>query len=570
MGLYGGSRMSRGSAKYDYNIYLIPQEKKDSLIAHIKEREFKRIKLSDWVNSQEQEYAYELFFCDKDKNGGVSWVKELRELTEVNLPNDSVIYGAVLLFTYHENCFAISYGNAHFYLGRFCDVEFGLKVAERLIDLSSTRAQKNISFGSNISRSYVDYNRSTPLSYRTGEIPIFIQGQSTDVRKWGSIIRCGISAQFKWEAKAYEIHEKLMELSFLLTQKEIRTLPRLVKLDEKDEGIINLNNQLADAITKYDNNYTDQGIVHIPTIYLSGTRIIQNDIISYHLSCGRTNKDFTEEFDINAINNFANKHGLNLSEEISRIKIKFEYASGEHTRPEPILKYIDYVSDENFCLFEGNWYQFNDEYIENMFANISNIGFEQCPKEDAFCPVSLQTFAKENNLIGDEEPKRNQYETWYNHYYAQKYSLICLHPRTISRGGYKTEYCDLYDTSGNLYFVKIGEAGVFAQAIDQANLTLNQLLDQKRQLKINTKRVKYEGGQGEIIEEPHIIKPTKLVFLFIFNDRKKFVTRWRDINSINFLVHLDELRYRAVTQHLGMEVRFVYNTDCYRLQNETI
>lgn len=201
---------------YDYNIYLIPPEKAENFKAFLEGRRFEEIPLKPECIQNPAGYVFTLMFCDKDNRKGSPWVNLLSTCTEWDLSQELKIYGAALICYREDSCFVVSYGNAHFYVSDYCDFNFGVAVAERLIDLDQVRAQQNISHGSKLSKMHMDYLGGTVLSYRSGEIPTYIRGISLDPELWGTTINCGTSAQFKWEEKPAEIGEKLNLLNEII------------------------------------------------------------------------------------------------------------------------------------------------------------------------------------------------------------------------------------------------------------------------------------------------------------------------------------------------------------------
>lgn len=243
---------------YDYNIYRILPEKAESFKSFLEDRRFEEIPLKPECIQNPSGYTFTLMFCDKDNRKGSPWVNLLSTCTEWDLSQELKIYGAALICYREDSCFVVSYGNAHFYVSDYCDFNFGVAVAERLIDLDQVRAQQNISHGIKLSKMHMDYLGSTVLSYRSGEIPTYIRGTSLDPELWGTTINCGTSAQFKWEEKPTEIGEKLNLLNEIIKADSSISLPRLTFLDveEDAEKIESLYHQLAVAIEQYDGALT--------------------------------------------------------------------------------------------------------------------------------------------------------------------------------------------------------------------------------------------------------------------------------------------------------------------------
>ena len=346
---------------YDYNIYRILPEKAESFKSFLEDRRFEEIPLKPECIQNPSGYTFTLMFCDKDNRKGSPWVNLLSTCTEWDLSQELKIYGAALICYREDSCFVVSYGNAHFYVSDYCDFNFGVAVAERLIDLDQVRAQQNISHGSKLSKMHMDYLGGTVLSYRSGEIPTYIRGTSLDPELWGTTINCGTSAQFKWEEKPTEIGEKLNLLNEIIKADSSISLPRLTFLDveEDAEKIESLYHQLAVAIEQYDGAANDGNLINVPSFYMMGTRLIQNDSVRFKLSCNHKSLEFDGELSITAINEFVREKEFALQEVIQKINISIEYANDAWTNRKPITEYLEFITEDNFCLRNGKWCSFN-------------------------------------------------------------------------------------------------------------------------------------------------------------------------------------------------------------------
>lgn len=105
-------------------------------------------------------------------------MKLLDSCTDDDLTQEVRIYGAALICKGSDFCYVISYGNAHFYISKYCDYNFGIHVAERLVNLESIKSQQNVSHGNKLSKAHFDYFKDTAISYGSGEIPTYIKGDS--------------------------------------------------------------------------------------------------------------------------------------------------------------------------------------------------------------------------------------------------------------------------------------------------------------------------------------------------------------------------------------------------------
>lgn len=534
---------------YDYNIYRISPEDVASFKSFLEERSFEEIPLKPDSIRNGSGYTFILMFCDKSNGRGSPWINLLSSCTEWDLTHELKIYGAALICYRPDSAFVVSYGNAHFYISDYCDYNFGVSIAERLINLDMVRAQQNISHGSKLSKMHMDYLGGTVLSYRSGEIPAYIRGTSLDRATWGTTINCGTSAQFKWEEKPTEIGEKLDLLDKTIKADSPISLPRLTYLDAEtdSEKISSLYLQLATAMGNYNDSENNGNLINVPSFYVMGTKIIQNDSVKFKLSCNHRSIEYDGELSITAINDFATQKGFSLQDVIQKINISIEYANDAWTSRKPVTEYIEFITPDNFCLRNGKWCSFNTAYLERIFQEAQRVKFTN-HLHDAFAlsEADVINYAKENRLF-DESAQRQPYETYYNEAISLSIGATCFHPQLMpvelgGDGRYRYEVCDLVKDQ-TLYFVKIGKPNDFAYAIDQAMLTLE----------------KCEAGMG-ILQLPNSssVAPIEFRMVLIFKDRKTQVEKWEDIFSINFLIHLTELKRRLSDTDISLEIDFVY------------
>ncbi|HHW46960.1 MAG TPA: TIGR04141 family sporadically distributed protein [Clostridiales bacterium] len=533
---------------YDYNIYRIFPEKVESFISFLKERGFENVPIKKESIRNHSGYNFTLMFCDKDNQRGSPWINLLNTCTERDLTTKLRIYGAALICHREDSCFVVSYGNAHFYLSNFCDYNFGISIAERLVDLDRVKAQQNISHGSKLSKMHMDYLGGTVLSYRSGEIPTYIRGTSLDP-KWGATINCGTSAQFKWEEKPTEIGQKLDSLEKIIKDKCKVSLPRLTYLDPEEdaEKISELYHQLANAIEHYDDNIVNGNLINVPSFYVMGTKLIQNDSVRFRLSCNRKWANYDGELSIQTINDFIARKEICLHKDIQNINITIEYATDAWTSLKPITEYLEFITENNFCLRNGKWCSFNTAYLERIFEEVKKVEFEN-HDQDIFSlsKSDVIKFAQEKGIY-KENDKRQSYETYYNLNIAELIEATCLHTLLMpidsqESGKYRYEVCDFFKDQ-TLFFSKIGQPNDFAYAIDQALLTLDKC-------EANMSKLSLPGNLS--------ITPKEFRLILIFNGRATKVKTWEDVLSINFLIHLTELKRRLSTAGISLKVDFVY------------
>lgn len=535
---------------YDYNIYRIDIQKTDEFKEFLIERQFEEIPLKDSMLYEPSGFSFELMFCDKDNKKGSPWVRLLSECSEWDLTQELKIYGAALICKNTTSCFIVSYGNAHFYLSNYCDYNFGIQIAERLLNLESVKAQQNISHGGKLSKTHIDYLSGTTLAYRGGEIPTYIKGSTINDKIWGKSINCGISAQFKWEEKPLALGKKLTLLEEALNTEATISLPRLIALDDDNDSdkINELFNLLSKAIDEYNSETSKFSFINVPSFYLIGTKIIQNDSIKFKLTCDRKHSEYDGELSIAAIQNFLSEKNLDIYTSVRNIKLSVEYGNDQWTPYKPLTEYLEFITEDNFCLRNGRWCSFNNSYIEQVFRDVSKVTFVNHKESDwSFSKEELISYAKEIGIFsnGALQP----YETYYNCKLSNFLNAVLIHPTTMpidetANRRYKYEVCD-FIADNNMYFVKIGTPSNFAYAVDQASLTLSKL----------------QSGNGKIkLSDNNEISPREFHLVLVCEGRKTMIEKWSDVYSINFLIHIVDLKQSLNNMNIALIVDFVYDT----------
>ena len=542
-------RRTDDTPTYDYNIYKIPVEKVEDFCAFLIGRNYEEIPLKEALIVNPSGFSFKLLFCDKDNKKGSPWVSLLSSCSEWDLSQNLKIYGAALVCQSATSCYVVSYGNAHFYLSDYCDYSFGIKIAERLINLDSVKAQQNVSHGGKLSKTHIDYLSNSTLSYRGGEIPTYIKGESINEATWGKSINCGTSAQFKWEEEPLELGEKLAELDRVYNSESAVSLPRLIALDSDNdtEKIDELYSVLANAIANYDDSLRNTTLINVPSFYMVGTKLIQNDSIRFKMSCNRKNKQYDGELSIDAIKSFIEEKDLDITDCIRSIKLSVEYGNDQWTPYKPLIDYLEFVTENNFCLRNGKWCVFNNSYIEQVHRDVAKVAFTNHSGDTwKFDKNDLITYAKANNIYEDKE--KQPYETYYNHKLTELLQGVMIHPTTVpvdenANRRYRYEICDVVVNS-QMYFVKIGAPADFAYAVDQAMFTLSKI----------------QNGYGKIkLPTNEEIEPTEFHLVLVCDNRVTLINEWKDVYSINFLIHLSELKQNLNSMNISLVVDFVYN-----------
>jgi len=190
--------------------------------------------------------------------------------------------------------------------------------------------------------------------------------------------------------------------------------------------------------------------------------------------------------------------------------------------------------------------QYTRAYIDRISEDVNHVKFTNHINDNlCFNKNNLLNFAIQTGIHVNQE--NQPYESYFNKQLENILSAICQHPDTkLFEEGYnfKFEPCDLF-TDDTLYFVKIGEPSDFALALDQAYLTLQKL-------KSSNKCIELKDGK--------IVSPENFKLILVFDKRKTYVEKWLDIKSLNFLIHLSELRNNLSLSGINLHIDFCYET----------
>jgi len=429
------------------------------------------------------------------------------------------IYFAVLLIHKKDICYAISLGKSHFYLKSFCDLDFGLNLAERIADPGNIKIKNSKFYKSKKNKVVTTYQEGSDMDLDSGESTHYLKAITIDKETWGKIASFGHSVLLNINLKPDELPRLIENLEEKLTEEKLLNIPRVIKIDDKNE-IIRLDKLLADKIIQ-----KSEANLQEDTISLSGVDFVFSDQFEYgfYVKGESNNKSEKGELTINNLTNFVKSNKINLKNDLNSIKVKIHNEYGRD-RTVPLKEILDFIDeDKRCCLLDGTWYQFNQSYIKFLHEEIDAINFE-CDEQEVIAPNE------------DEFNKSKVAQGFIN------CDKVC---RQIDKK-YKVEHMDLYKDE-ILYFVKFGKPQKFNYAIDQASNTIKLL----------------QNSQSEIKIDDQEIKPKTICLWFVL-DRKSKLDKLSQINSLIF--HMKLLEWKRLARNAGYNPKIIISykssSDC--------
>ncbi|ETT45398.1 hypothetical protein BSK66_10230 [Paenibacillus odorifer] len=480
-----------------YNIYKIKDGSREAL-----QRKLNTVGLVAKNEKQIGEYTAKFYFSDKPDLVKIWWVDLYKDFLDVNkLPNNELYFG-ILLLVKKEICYAISFGKAHFYLREYCDGEFGLNLAERIVDENNLRIKNSKLFGGRRSKNITSYQDRSPIEYDSGESFQYIKAKTINAEDWGSVVSFGSSVLFNVKIPPSELDGFLDSIEQKLSQKPILTLPRVEEVKDV-ETKRRLDRELAISLIS---NTTTGTLAE--EFSVSGVDFVFSENNQYAFFLKGNIKQSELKFDdlsLERLTSFVTENGIDLINSINDIRIQIK-SENSRTRSESLKKVLDYVDDERYCLVNGKWHRFNQSYINFLQKEVDKIPI-----------LHHDTTLLPTNLKEDDFNKGKVSDGYLN--FDKDFSYI---------EKYNIEKMDLYKDK-TLYFVKMGEPQNLSYVIDQSLNTVKILQNNVEDIIINQKK----------------IEPENMCLWLIF-ERKTTIKKLSDVRSLIFLMKLVEWKRNVI------------------------
>lgn len=401
-----------------YNLYRIPKDKEKGLLEKLKLSGLKQIGTQD-----SDGFHMSFFFSNQPDEINIWWFETYKDfwgdLENLETPKNLMHFG-VLLISGDRICYAVSLGKAHFYLSQFCDTEFGLNLAERIIDENNLKMKNSKYYKSAKSKMITTYQEGNPLAFDSGESMHYIKAKTIDPITWGKTVSFGTSVHLSLVQKPLEIASLIHHIENVLQQPILVKLPKVDVIKDSRE-IQRLDRFLAKEILR---NQEDSGMT-IEEFTMSVVDFIFSDNCEYSIYLKGKSNEATRlnELNLTSLINFLKNQNINLEDRLNDLKIKVHSESGrDHTKP--MKFYLDCIEEDGrCCLINGVWHKFNQSYVDFLKEEVDKISFDYTP-----------TFDMSHGDI-ENQFNRNRIHDGYRYYDK---SLVSLD------GRYRVEKMDLY------------------------------------------------------------------------------------------------------------------------------
>lgn len=414
------------------NIFKIENEKVDDLIVDLETKGF------CCEADNEDENSYSALYLRKKHSASKGWLgyyqqmlsqKKFADYTE-NVKMEFV--SGAFLIQRNGYSYMLSYGQAHFIIRKYCDKDFGLNLAERIIDPKGLKMKHSQTFTSIGKKDITSYTRNRKVNDSSdyGEAFSYIKCKTIDKKLWGDSADFGESARFSF-GKSFKFNPiefyhftDAIEESLKLEVKI--KLPRYHKV--LDKKILEMLNEELD---KHFLDFVDG--VNVSDYWLTGVSFNFSNDYRYSLKLYNNSlSDIFDNLDINLIRKIFSDNREKIKGNYHDIKVSFYNEQEEIVftkKLKELLQITIELDGKYYVYFQNEWVEFSESYIKFIENQVDSIDFS----------------LKESN---------NQTETELINCLVESGKYVQLHKQNIYvKGKYCIEKADLMDDD-NVIMIK--------------------------------------------------------------------------------------------------------------------
>ena len=495
-----------------YNIYLLLPEAKSLL-----EEKLESVGLTKVSSNTIGDVEFDLYLTAKGQYTTPWWKEQYRGFIPEeysDITNRS--YTATLIATTGRGAYAITMGKAHFYVNEFCDLDFGVDIAQRIGDRTKYKMKNSDFFGGIKDKAITSNTDYYELDFQSGESIGFLKMKPLSEEEWGkAAVTFGNSVQFNnIDVSPGELSEVLKTFDETLLKPPLFPIPRSrrvtneAQIKELDEKIAQLAEDGAEDLVRMF-EYDQFGVSFVFADDLRYKLRFMN--MTYEL-------DNTGYITIGDIRDFCTEKGFSFKNIFSDLKVVMDPDGGK-TITKPLRELIDYKSEDGYYLRGGRWYQFNQDFVEDLKNRLMELEVSELDFE--FNQSDYEAWQKQQ---GDGAKYK---EYFYNTAIANQKGFE-LHDRRMDyRRNFRFEVCDMYDRDNKTLIVtKRGEPIDLGYAVDQASTVIKLI----------------NNGKYKTQQKPIRVLPVRQVkLLLIFKKRITKITSLTDVDSITFQNKINDL-----------------------------
>ena len=360
------------------NIFRVPVDAVDDLTVDLEENDYTP------EADKESDGVYYCIYLRKNHTANEGWLAYYKSFVEKdiydqyveNIGNESVS-GAFLIKT-AEYSYVVSHGQAHFIIRKYCDKDFGLNLAERIVDAKGLKMKHSQTFTSAGKKDITSYLEKKNLedSHEYGEAFSYVKCKTIDKKKWGETADFGESVRLSFgrdiSLKPDELIQLTDRIEDVLQTEAIIRLPRYRKVTDK-LVLARLKDQLKhhfiDFLTR----------VAVDDYWLTGVSF--SFLEDFHYSLRFRQKDLSgilTTIDSKTVIEVAERYKELIGDRHDLIRVVFYDENGDPVFSRSLIELIQATIDldgKYYVLFHNEWVEFSDSYVEYIKQQVDLIQF---------------------------------------------------------------------------------------------------------------------------------------------------------------------------------------------------
>lgn len=383
----------------------------------------------------------------------------------------------VLLKKENGAVYAITFGHAFFLIDKFCDRDFGFVFARKMNfqEIKTTTLTAPNSHRNKMVNTYVNYEE---LDFDSGESYAKLKAKAElpdEFTLFKPMVEIGTSIRVDSAENSLERATAIIAYieNIVDTEADRHKIPVFTHIKDQERKR-SLNERLNLFVeTRHE--------IHVSELEVIGaTEVFNHNDYEFVLKYRRYKETVTSLSD-DVLRSFCEANHIPLTEALN-IAVYSE-RDGMVFAPVCVRDMIDYTDDQERCLLsQGQWYQYNDDYLSYLQASISEITTYYEPQYDfseekynAFIETKLLAERTELRYSGKSDKEIR--EQLQKKYYAERVFNLLMerdygfenHDRvTVPVGNGTVEIMDLYKAE-TMFAVKIGStSGKLCYAVDQS------------------------------------------------------------------------------------------------------
>lgn len=351
------------------NIFLVPPANRAAMLS-----KFDLVGLKEHHNESNGEWNATFYFSNAGESVDIPWIKTYSHIFAGAKYQNAIYYGAYV-FEKDETIYVLSYGKSHFYIRLYADSEFGIEVAKRIANNDEIRQTSCKRYGGKESKKIRNFKGKMPLNIESGETLDYLQAPIADEfhKQFGKSAKFGASLLITPDILPEQIGGLLDNIEAVRKMEERFKIPRTVLVTDSDE-VAKYDGLLVSALlNKADINQTHLSV--------DGYEIIGVDFIfsgsseTYRIYSGSKNTERIDTLSLEKLQSFIAENRITYAD-ILKIKIERQ-REGERRWPVPLKAALEFtIEEENVLLSQGNWFRFNEDYIDQLNDYVDSIALE--------------------------------------------------------------------------------------------------------------------------------------------------------------------------------------------------